>query len=126
MNLDIEIAAKHFVAAAIWADAPEGTHPRATKEAEKAALELVKRFSDEHCYSVGLALDVPGYTSEQFGHDLYMTFAGHGVGFWSRDELDEGPDGIHIGDYLSDEIRNYRHEGGWFTEPHFYRGWMYM
>lgn len=30
-----------------------------------------------------------GYSEERAGSDLYFTYAGHGVGYWDRSELDE-------------------------------------
>ncbi len=41
-----------------------------------------------------------GYTIEQAGHDLWFTRQGHGVGFWSREEL------ASFGDVLSDAASN--------------------
>lgn len=36
------------------------------------------------------------YDEAQAGRDLYFTMAGHGVGYWDRDELDEGELGERI------------------------------
>jgi len=37
-----------------------------------------------------------GYTKEQAGHDFCLTRNGHGAGFWSRDELEEGELGCQL------------------------------
>jgi hypothetical protein len=38
------------------------------------------------------ALDCPGYDETQAGRDLYFTQAGHGVGYWCRDEIEGATD----------------------------------
>ena len=90
---DLDAIARHFCIAAIWADAPEGTHPRETRAALKWARDFAERFITAHPELCAAAMACEGYGAHPdagspdaaFGHDLYLTCAGHGVGFWSRD-----------------------------------------
>lgn len=45
------------------------------------------------------------YDDDQFGHDLWLTENGHGVGFWCRDELEIDIQGESLGDRLTDAVR---------------------
>lgn len=127
--LQLQTMARHYVIAAIWADAPEGTHPRATKAAYRIALERCTRFVELIGPLFGQAIACEGYGAHPdcgniepacaaMGHDLYLTSAGHGAGFWDRTELGD------LGDKLSEFC-------GWrkpIDEPdaQFYRGWLYF
>jgi hypothetical protein len=128
-TLNIETMAKHYLIAAMWADCPEGTNPRITKQAEKQALETCAKFSGMICSDLWPKIlenpdywahpDCGGKPEAAIGHDLYLTSAGHGVGFWARDSL---PDDLR--EKLSALC-------GWrkpIPEPEvsFYRGWMYL
>ncbi len=128
-TINIETIAKHYLIAALWAECPEGTNPRVTKQAKDAALatcaEFAKLIEPELWAKI---LECPDYWSHHdcggnpegaIGHDLYLTSKGHGVGFWDRDAL---PD--DLGEKLSALC-------GWRKaipepEPYFYRGWMYL
>lgn len=130
-STDAEILAKHYVIAAIWADAPEGTHPRepkaTTQKANRlaweflemigpAAIELCKRAYESRGYG-----DHPDCGSDRpwlaaMGHDLYLTSRGHGVDFWDRDTLR----GKHR-NHLTACAEKF---GGIY--PEFYRGWLYL
>jgi len=124
MKYDIEIMARHYIIAALWADAPEGTNPRVTREAMQVARETCTKFVTlagdllaQLPESYFAHPDCGGHVEAAIGHDLYFTSAGHGVGFWDRD-LGE------LGDKLSEFC-------GWrkpISEPeaYFYRGWMYL
>ena len=54
--LDPKIIAKHYIIAALWADAPEGTNPRAPRETEEKALQLARDWiripQSERCFVV--------------------------------------------------------------------------
>jgi hypothetical protein len=127
----LEVMARHYLIACIWADAPEGTKPRATVSAFRKAMERCRTFAElagpllERAASIrayGSHPDCggvhPGYAAA--GHDLYLTSAGHGVGFWDRDCLRE--DGL--GDQLS-ALCGWRKPIG-EPCPEFYRGWLYL
>lgn len=124
----IEVMARHFIIAAIWADAPEGTKPRATKQAIEAAKQICLAF----CESVGpealrevQRAKHDGYGSHPdcgnlhsefaaMGHDLWLTSQGHGAGFWDREQLPE-------------DLRNMLTEKARISVwPEFYRGWLYL
>ena len=119
------IVADHFITAALWADAPEGTHPRVTKRARQVAVMIADTFISRHpeLFEEAMQREEAGYGAHHdagspeaaFGHDLWLTLCGHGVGFWDRNELDA--DGL--GQRLTDACRA-------FGEPYleFYRGWM--
>lgn len=122
----IAVAARHFIIAAIWADAPEGTRPRATFAANVAARGFVARFAATYPAQCAAALACEGYGDHPdagspeaaFGHDLYLTAAGHGVGFADRAELGAA------GRALRDALRfNWRQ---WGFDVEFYRGWVHM
>jgi hypothetical protein len=130
---ELETIARHYLIAAIWADAPEGTRPRATSESKLCAVEIPQAFlghigaerfqqiRDAYTTGYGAHPDcgkVAPYCAA-LGHDLYLTRAGHGVGFADRDVLPED-----LRDYLHDQC-------GWGKpmgegEVTFYRGWLYI
>lgn len=126
---NIETMTKHYLIAAIWADAPEGTYPRASKKAKQTALETCTKFAELITLELfAQILEHPDYWSHPdcddepegaIGHDLYLTSAGHGVGFWDRNTLPK-----EVGEKLSALC-------GWRKqipepEPYFYRGWMHL
>lgn len=53
------------------------------------------------------AVNCDGYSWSRAGHDLWMTRAGHGVGFWDRDAL--GP----IGDQLTTAVDQWNQKQGY-------------
>lgn len=102
MTKDIETIAKHFVIAALWADAPDevdAPHYEAAPEVMPAVIEFCRAFVERNrgMYDAAMERASAGYGSHPdagspqaaFGHDLFLTVAGHGVGFWDRAELDE-------------------------------------
>lgn len=126
----IDVMARHYIIAAIWADCEEGTSPRATKAAIAAAKkecatfcqragDLIERAAARHADGYGTHPDCgsvePAYAA--MGHDLWLTRQHHGVGFWDRTELDA--------DGLGDQLTEVCHRMG---EPNyeFYRGWLYL
>lgn len=124
-NIDIETIAKHYIIAALWADSEEGTNPRETKAAVIKANEIAGKFAAlvaphwaalEECTQYGAHPDA-GSIESALGHDLWLTSCGHGVGFWSRDELTE-----ELRQALTAIVRAH------FKEPsyEFYRGWFYL
>lgn len=121
----IRIAAA-FCDAMVWADAEEGTSPRVPRETQIAAQQYVRAFVDAFPAPSRAALDSREYgwwqgrhnTCNAFGHDLYLTARGHGVGFADRDALGE------TGEMLNEEIRKGWQR--WEVETEQYRGWMYL
>lgn len=123
----LQVMADHYIIAAIWADCPEGTHPRATKQARRVALQACDDFMRAAGPFLTEACNRPGYGSHPdcgtehpayaaAGHDLYLTSHDHGAGFWDREPLREGK----LGDRLTRIAERFR------TEPSFYRGWLYL
>lgn len=122
-----QVMADHYLIAAIWADCPEGTQPRATTQARRVALETCEAFLTQAGSLITAAIVAPGYGSHPdcgtehpahaaLGHDLWLTSQGHGAGFWDRAELRaEG-----LGDALTRVAEGFR------AEPQFYRGWLYL
>ena len=124
----MEVMARHYVIAAIWADAPEGTRPRATATAHVRALEHCRAFCSRAGGLIAQAVAREGYGSHPdcgtvhpafaaLGHDLWLTRRGHGVGFWDRPELKSRG----LGKALS-------YKAGDMGSPmfEFYRGWFYL
>lgn len=131
----IETVARHFIIAALWAEKPEDTNPRATRATEENARKVCEAFiaQNEPLFIEAMERKTEGYGSHPdagspeaaFGHDLYLTIAGHGVGFWDRealDNLDPEDMGVSLGDKLTAACEPYRYK----LEPEFYRGWMYL
>lgn len=143
------IIARHFMLAAVWADAPEGTIPRPTASALKMAEGLAREFVQSlgvplfraclDAYTAeGLHPDCNGEACAAFGHDLLLTLDGHGCGFWSRDALawDHNPEecarlglakGQTIGEKITEACKASRWDGmhgAGYVE--FYRGWIHM
>lgn len=44
MKTPAQIIADHYIIAALWADSPEGTNPRATAQAKQKALRIAWQF----------------------------------------------------------------------------------
>lgn len=123
--INIDTIAKHYVIAALWADCEEGTRPRATKQAQLQANFIAGKFAAlvlphwealQECKEYGTHPDA-GSIEAALGHDLWLTSCGHGVGFWSRDELTED-----LQTALTAIVDKH------FKEPsfEFYRGWFYL
>jgi hypothetical protein len=107
-----------------------------TKQAEKAAMRFVRSF----VATIGPALFDAAMQAEDygshpdagspegaFGHDLWLTCAGHGAGFWDRDELTKHTPacGGHesIGYALTAACQKVPYRGVEFDA---YRGWVYL
>jgi len=138
--------ARHFMIAAIFADAPEGTAPRPTARALEVAEELAREFVAAlglplfraclDAYTAeGLHPDCHGDACAAFGHDLYLTLDGHGAGFWDRDALawDHNPEecarlGLAKGQTIGEKITEACEASRWRDVDglEFYRGWVYL
>lgn len=127
----VEIIARHYIIAALWADAPEGTRPRASKQAQRAARKVAQQFLDA-CTAKGvlrplIAAREDGYGAHPdcgtdkphfaaAGHDLYLSQQGHGCGFFDRDTLSRS---------LRDTLQEIATDISSIA-PVFNRGWMYL
>ena len=127
----IKIMAEHYIIAALWADAPEGTRPRVTRQAKEKALtdclafcqacgpDVLRDVQRRHADGYGAHPDC-GQAFPEFaamGHDLWLTRNGHGAGFWDRKELEEGD----LGDKLTAIAKGMKE-----VRFEFYRGWFYL
>lgn len=123
---ELETVARHFCIAAQWADAEEGTSPRLAREALKTARGFAAAFIAEHPRKFRAAMECDGYGTHPdagspaaaFGHDLYLTAAGHGVGFSDRAELGD------LGYTLAEVI--HKEWCRWHVEAYQSRGWLYL
>lgn len=132
-TIELETITRNFLAAALWADAPENTRPRVTRQAIAAARTFCEAFINENLELFNAAMQADGYgshpdagtTAAAFGLDLYFTQAGHGVGFWDSAELAFTPAGgaDTLGNLLTKQCG---HGTRFFTEIEFYRGWAYL
>lgn len=129
----ISVVAKHYIIAAIWADAPEGTHPKATKESKVEAFRQCEKFVadcgplfDEamECFERGYGAHPDAGSAEAaFGHDYWLTRQGHGTGFWDRTELEiypVGEEGDSLGSRLTDLCKHKE------AQYEFYNGWFHL
>lgn len=122
----LETIVKHFLIAAVWADAQEGTHPRIPRETRAEATLFVCSFLGAYPELCEAALKNDDYgthpdagsAAAAFGHDLFLSARGHGVGFWSRDELGD------TGEALAAALRNEWRR--WYLEVDQSRGWLYL
>jgi hypothetical protein len=123
----IRAISKGIIQCCIFADKPEGSNPRVTRQAWQAAEAMASKF-------VGIIgadlLDqaVEAYGGEYggsyrdtalryIGHDIWFTMRGPGVGFWDRSFLDVN----NLGQQMTEACAKLRH-----VEPTFYRGWLYL
>lgn len=91
--LDIDKMAREvcagYLECAHWADAPEGKpHAKFPKGEQAKALADCREFIAACGELFRAAIELDGYSAEQFGHDFWLSRCGHGTGFWDRDELD--------------------------------------
>lgn len=128
-HTELQIMAHHFIVAALWADAPNDTRPRATKAAYSKALEMCHHFVNlapglfdvakqcHHQQGYGAHPDCMGQYpwAAALGHDLYLTAAGHGAGFLDRNTIP--PKTRKALGKLAQRFH---------VETEFYRGWMYL
>jgi len=126
----IDTVTQHYLIACEWADKPEGTQPRITEASRHVARVFCEDFihlaeREGQLFTRAMACDDYGWyqgtrnPEEAFGHDLWLTCAGHGAGFWDRDALDA--DGL--GDSLTELCKP---EALDIPDVDFYRGWLHL
>ncbi|NJL70720.1 MAG: hypothetical protein HC888_03470 [Candidatus Competibacteraceae bacterium] len=74
-------------------DGPEfidGTGATWSKQADAETWRICRQFCQENAADLTKACYVRNRPSDHLGHDLWLTAAGHGVGFLDRTELEEG------------------------------------
>ncbi len=77
-----------YLTCAAWADAPEGSNARFTKQAKRLAADSCSKFIAACGPLFQQAVRAVGYSPARFGHDFWLNRKGHGAGFWDRDELE--------------------------------------
>jgi len=132
----IRAIAAGIIQCALFADRPEGSNPRVTRQAKQAAESMASEFvgiigddllnqaADAYRGEYGGSYhDTALWSIGPIGHDVWFTAHGHGVGFWDRKELKFDCDGdtINLADRLTEACAKLRQ-----VEPTFYRGWMYL
>lgn len=121
----IQEVAKHYLIAAIWSEAPAGTNPRATKEAQKEAFCQCERFIADCGPLFDEAMENKDYgwynghrnAEAQFGQDFWLTRNGHGVGYWDSEALKKNS----LDKKLTEICRKFGQ-----AQYEFYRGWFYL
>ena len=134
-NEQINTVTRHFIIAALWVDCEEGTSPRAPRATQEKARQFCAAFiaKNEALFLEAMARGENGYglhpdagsPEAAFGHDLWLTIGGHGVGFWDREELENlDPEdlGVSLGDKLTAACEPWCYK----LTPEFYRGWLYI
>lgn len=116
-----------YLTCALWAEFEPHLRPRATAQSKSKALDYIHRFIEAHTSLVNQALSSPGYSEEQFGHDLWLTSQGHGAGFWCRSELSE-PTESNPSESIGETLGNLVGYGTKFPgqDHESYRGWFYL
>ena len=109
---DLLAVGRAFADCALWADSEDGTRPRVTDQLQGVGMSLAAYLAQLQPGAVAAAIERRGLAD--FGHDLFLTARGHGVGFGDRKELDPGD----VGDVLTDAVR------GWHLETEQHRGYM--
>lgn len=152
----ISTIVRHFLIAAIWSECPEGTHPRVTKEATERATRYVTRFVADigPLFDHAMECESEGYGSHPdagspeaaFGHDLWLSSGGHGVGFSDREALEAvtlhrgpfmdrngKPYSVPVGSTIGEALHAAAYGGssgriGYYEcrDASFYRGWLYL
>ena len=82
---------EHYLVAACWASVGDNGEPLDekysaddfTRDARAKVTRAVKRFIELALADLEKLPD--DFDNAQIGHDLFLTTAGHGVGFWDRD-----------------------------------------
>lgn len=116
LKLDSEQVTQGYIAAMIWADfdtpdnAPEDNATEVDPTTLLAIEKLVAAFLDANASLVDAYVNKDLYNSEQFGHDLYLTIVGHGVGFWDR-ELDGLGDDLTLACHHRLDLHHYASDG---------------
>lgn len=131
-----------YLACAQWADAPESSNARFSNAEQSKAARDCEAFIKACGPLFAQALE--HIEPERFGHDFWLTRAGHGAGFWDRDELSEPPqssimaidrdggeylaEGETLGAALSSIAYGTNSKISRFAYPsvYAYRGWLYF
>ncbi len=114
MNMKSEIV-NAFKTALLWSSTGTDDRPLDdsytlsdfSPEAEATISTIVDRFMVE---CLDLVNDMPLYSYSDAGHDLWLTLAGHGCGFWEQE--------TH-GDTLTAWAHQYRHLGDTYVGDDF-------
>lgn len=128
MNINFAIIAAHMCYAALWADVEDGKRPQYSRQALDAAEKYARAFFEAYPDLCKRVLESEDYGSHPdagspeaaFGHDLYLTARGHGVGFWDREELKAND----LGDAISKPLRDDFHK--WYIQAETSHGWLYI
>ena len=75
-----------YLTCAAWADAPDGSTARFTKQSRAEALVDCQQFISDCGPLFYEALELRD--AEHLGHDFWLTRNGRGTGFWDRKELE--------------------------------------
>lgn len=131
-----------YLTALQWADCEEGTNPKITNQARKAARAECELFTQHCSILAGRAIELIG--AHRFGFLFRLNSGGHGVGFYDEKALEcPSPDtsimGIDrdgktykpgtgsLGDHLSDIAHGGSHiSRHCFKECAQYQGWIYI
>jgi hypothetical protein len=85
----IDAMARGYLECAAWADAPEGSRARFSKESERIARQMVRAFC---IVAEPLIVQALEYSSPyRLGFCLWLTRCGHGSGFWDEGTLSIDP-----------------------------------
>jgi hypothetical protein len=88
MKRNIATIVEHYLVAALWTNDIDNMSVKCNMDSKaiKTAILQVQCF-----LGAALPLLTDDWTDEQIGHDLFLTRAGHGAGFWDRTNDDGTP-----------------------------------
>jgi hypothetical protein len=96
-----------YIECAYFTDTGDGDQPPSDAEMSEDGIDSAIHdgidFMRKSAMLLAEAANRVGYDYTRAGHDFWYTRNGHGVGFWCRDELDDGD----LGNRLSDVTREF-------------------
>ena len=95
-----------YLGAALWSSTDENDDPFDSNYAVCDFTQDAKTSAMRDCLVFMFLCDLGGFdlsplSDDEVGHDLWLTRAGHGTGFWDRDALEEGKVGRRVSDIVN-------------------------
>lgn len=86
MKIDSELLIKGYIAAMLWSNEMDD---KDESDIDSESLIKIGQICEEFVklvkFKIPNLFEEPDFTMDQMGHDLWLTSAGSGAGFWDRD-----------------------------------------